>query len=62
MALAQLLRAGALTAVWPPDEGHAAMRDPARARAAAVETLRVYRQQVPALMLKHSRISSRKTT
>lgn len=40
LALARLLRAGELTAVWVPDEGHEAMRDLVRARAAAVETLR----------------------
>ena len=38
LALAKLLRAGELTAVWVPDEGHEAMRDLVRARAAAVET------------------------
>ena len=60
LALARLLRAGELTAVWVPDEGHEAMRDLVRARAAAVETLRVHRQQVSAFMLKHSRIYPRK--
>jgi len=35
VALAKLLRAGELTAVWVPDEGHEAMRDLVRARAAA---------------------------
>ena len=60
LALARLLRAGELTAVWVPDEGHEAMRDLVRARAAAVETLRVHRQQVGAFMLKHSRIYPRK--
>src|SRR6185312_792065 len=39
-----------------------AMRDLVRARAAAVETLRVHRQQVSAFMLKHGRIFPRKTT
>ena len=38
VSLARLLRAGELTAVWVPDEGHEAMRDLVRARAAAVET------------------------
>ncbi|TBY81566.1 IS110 family transposase [Rhizobium leguminosarum bv. viciae] len=52
LALARLLRAGELTAVWVPDEGHEAMRDLVRARAAAVETLRVHRQQISAFMLK----------
>jgi transposase len=60
LALARLLRAGELTAMWVPDEGHETMRDLVRARAAAVETLRVHRQQVSAFMLKHSRIYPRK--
>jgi hypothetical protein len=62
--LAKLLRAGEFTAVWVADEGHEAMRarmrDLARARAAAVETLRVHRQQVSASMLKHGRVFPRK--
>lgn len=60
VSLARLLRAGELTAVWVPDEGHEAMRDLVRARAAAVETLRVHRQQVSAFMLKHGRLYPRK--
>lgn len=60
VGLARLLRAGELTAVWVPDEGHEAMRDLVRARAAAVETLRVHRQQVSAFMLKHGRVFPRK--
>jgi transposase len=60
IALARLLRAGELTAVWVPDEGHEAMRDLVRARTAAVETLRVHRQQISAFMLKHGRIYPRK--
>lgn len=40
VSLARLLRAGELTAVWVPDEGHEVMRDLVRARAAAVEALR----------------------
>ncbi|MGX7877106.1 IS110 family transposase [Mesorhizobium sp. ORM6] len=55
LSLARLLRAGELTAVWVPDEDHEAMRDLVRARAAAVEMLRVHRQQVSAFMLKHGR-------
>ncbi|TGS80272.1 IS110 family transposase, partial [Mesorhizobium sp. M2D.F.Ca.ET.178.01.1.1] len=39
---------------------HEAMRDLVRERAAAVETLRVHRQQVGAFMLKHGRIFPRK--
>jgi transposase len=38
--LARLLRAGELTAVWVPDEGHEAMRDLVRSREAAVDDLR----------------------
>ena len=60
VALAKLLRADELTAVWVPDEGHEAVRDLVRARAAAVETLRVHRQQVGAFMLKHGRRYPRK--
>lgn len=59
--LARLLRAGELTAVWVPDEGHEAMRDLVRARAAAVETQRVHRQQISSFMLKHGRAFPRKT-
>lgn len=36
VSLARLLRAGELTAVWVPDEGHEAMRDLVRARVAAL--------------------------
>ena len=53
--LAKLLRAAELTAVWVPDNGHEAIRDLVRARAAAVETLRSHRQQVGAFLLKHGR-------
>ncbi len=62
IGLARLLRAGELTAVWVPDESHEAMRDLVRARAAAVETQRVHRQQVSSFMLKHGRSFPRKTT
>ena len=61
MTLAKLLRADELTAVWVPDEGHEAIRDLVRARAAAVETLRVHEQQVAAFLLKHGRHFPRKT-
>jgi transposase len=60
VALAKLLRSGELTGVWVPDEGHEAMRDLVRARSAAVETLRVHKQQVSAFMLKHGRRYPRK--
>lgn len=53
--LARLLRAGELTAVWVPDPVHEAMRNLVRARTAAVETIRVHKQQVNALMLRHGR-------
>ncbi len=57
---ARLLRAGELTALWVPDESHESMRDLVRARAAALEALRVHRQQVSAFMLKHGRTYPRK--
>ncbi len=60
IGLAKLLRAGELTAVWVPDEGHEAMRDLVRARTASVETLRVHRQDITSFMLKHGRIFPRK--
>ncbi|RWK79843.1 MAG: IS110 family transposase [Mesorhizobium sp.] len=60
ISLARLLRAGELTAVWVPDEGHESIRDLVRARAGAVETLRIHRQQVSAFMLKHGRSYPRK--
>jgi transposase len=59
VGLARLLHASELTAVWVPDEGHEAMRDLVRARAAAVETQRVHRQQVSSFMLKHGRVFTR---
>jgi transposase len=52
--------APASSPVWVPDEGHEAMRDLVRARSAAVETLRVHKQQVSAFMLKHGRHYPRK--
>jgi transposase len=56
MGLAKLLRADELTAVWVPDQAHEAMRDLVRARTAAVEMLRIHRQQINSFMLKHGRI------
>ena len=53
--LARLLRAGELTAVWVPDPVHEAMRNLVRARTAAVETVRVHKQQVNAFMLRYGR-------
>lgn len=60
ISLARLLRAGELPAVWVPDEGHESIRDLVRARATAVKTLRVHRQQVSAFMLKRGRSYPRK--
>ncbi|MDQ3028560.1 MAG: IS110 family transposase [Actinomycetota bacterium] len=61
-ALARLLRAGELTAVWVPDEAHEAMRDLARAREAAVDDLRRKRQAISSMLLKHGRAFPGKTT
>ncbi len=60
IGLARLLRAGELTAIWVPDEGHGAMRDLVRGRSAAVESQRVHRQHITSFMLKHGRIFPRK--
>ena len=54
--LARLHRAGELTAVWVPDEGHEAMRDLVRARTAAMEGLRRARQQLTGFLLRHDRV------
>ena len=62
VSLARLLRAGELTAVWVPDEGHEAMRDLVRAREAAVDDLCRKRQAISALLLKHGRVFPRKKT
>jgi transposase len=61
-ALARLLRAGELTAVWVPDEAHEAMRDLVRAREAAVDDLRRKRQAISSMLLKHGRAFPGKTT
>lgn len=61
-ALARLLRAGELTAVWVPDPAHEAMRNLIRSRTAAVETVRVHKQQVSAFLLRHGRIFPRTKT
>ena len=62
VSLAKLLRAGELTAVWVPDEGHEAMRDLTRARDTAVNDLRAKRQQVSALLLRLGRHYPHKRT
>lgn len=54
--LARLHRAGELTAVWVPDEGHEAMRDLVRARTSAMENLRRARQQLSSFLLRHDRV------
>ena len=59
-ALARLLRAGELTAVWVPDPAHEAMRNLIRSRTAAVDTVRVHKQQVGAFLLRHNRIFPRR--
>lgn len=60
LALTKLLRVGEFTAVWVRDEGYEAMRDLVRARAAALESQRVHRQQVSTFMLEHGRIYPRR--
>lgn len=62
LALARLLRAGDLTAVWVPDERHEAMRELTRARWAAVLDLRAKRQQVSSMLLRLGRHFPGKTT
>lgn len=56
VALASLLRAGELSAVWVPDETHEAMRDLSRARGAAVSDLRRARQHLLSFLLRHGRV------
>jgi transposase len=53
--LARLLRAGALTPIWVPDETHEAMRDLVRARGSAAEDQRHKRQLISAFLLRHGR-------
>ncbi len=62
VALAKLLRAGELTAVWVPDDRHEAMRDLVRAREAAVDDLKSKRQQVLSLLLRLGRYYPGKRT
>ena len=62
VSLAKLLRAGELTAVWVPDEGHEAMRDLTRARETAVIDVRAKRQQVSAFLLRLGRHYPQKRT
>ena len=60
--LARLLRAGELTPVWVPDEGHEAIRELVRARDAAVDDLRRKRQSISSMMLRYGRIYPGKKT
>ncbi|MGE0418697.1 MAG: IS110 family transposase [Acetobacteraceae bacterium] len=53
--LARLLRAGELTEVWVPDEGHEAVRELIRSREAAVDDLRRKRQAISSMMLRYGR-------
>ena len=55
LALARLLRAGDLTAVWVPDARHEAMRELSRARWAAVRDHLAKRQQVSSMLLRLGR-------
>ncbi|MFZ5490897.1 MAG: IS110 family transposase [Pseudomonadota bacterium] len=52
LALAKLLRAEELTAVWVPDAAHEAMRDLTRARGAAVADLNRCRQRIGGFLLR----------
>jgi transposase len=61
ISLARLHRAGELTAVWVPDEGHEAIRDLVRARAAATDALKQARQQLQSFLLRHGRIYTGRT-
>lgn len=62
LSLARLLRAGELTPIWVPDDGHEAMRDLIRLRAAAAVDLRMKRQQIGAFLLRRSRLYKLKKT
>jgi transposase len=56
LALARLHRAGDLTPIWVPDEAHEAIRDLVRARIAAMEMVKRYRQHLQGFLLRHGRI------
>jgi transposase len=55
VSLARLHRAGELTSVWVPDEGHEAIRDLVRAREAGNDALKQARQQLQSFLLRHGR-------
>ncbi|UXN57604.1 IS110 family transposase [Phyllobacterium zundukense] len=61
VSLARLHRAGELTSVWVPDEGHEAIRDLVRAREAANDALKQARQQIQSFLLRHGRIYTGRT-
>ncbi len=61
LTLAQLHRAGELSAVWVPDTAHEAMRDLVRARLVAVRTLRKSRQHLLSFLLRHGRVHNGNT-
>lgn len=62
LMLASLARAGELVAVTIPDERDEAIRDLSRARVDAVRARLKYRQQLKALMLRHGRRYTGKTS
>lgn len=53
--LARLFRAGELTEIWTPDKAHEAMRDPVRAREAAVKDRTRKRQKIRSFLLRNGR-------
>jgi len=54
--LARMARAGELTAVWVPDEGHEALRDLVRAREDAKQDLLRARHRLSKYLLRHGKI------
>lgn len=62
LMLARLARAGELVAVWVPDAAHEAVRDLSRAREDAVEARLKARQQLKAMLLRHGRPYTGKTS
>jgi transposase len=60
LSLAQLHRAGELSAIWVPDAAHEAMRDLVRARQTAVHAVRRARQHLSGFLLRHARVYSGK--
>lgn len=59
-ALARLLRAGELTAVWVPDGRHEAMRELTRARHQSKQDLTRKRQQISSMLLRLPSSTSRR--